>query len=206
MRVSPPGRRQQGAILVVALMFLVILTLLGISSMTGTTFEERMAGNTRDYNLALQAAEAAIKDAEYDLNGFVMPSPYTPATVRGTLMGKTGFGIAEAAGTCSTTAETKGPGLCLPTAADASPWASSTLNWTDASTNTTVYGKYTGADNAAINVKGVSQQPRYIITAFQRWTPSDNPPPFFYEMTARGFGANSNTKVTLQTFFRPKYQ
>ena len=32
--------------------------------MTSTTFEERMAGNSRDINLAFQGAEAGLRDAE----------------------------------------------------------------------------------------------------------------------------------------------
>jgi type IV pilus assembly protein PilX len=63
-----PGR-ERGAALIVALLFLVILAMLGVSSMTGTTLEERMSGNARDQNIAMQAAEAALRDAESDLTG-----------------------------------------------------------------------------------------------------------------------------------------
>lgn len=55
---------QRGAALVVALIFLLVLTLLGTTAMRGTTMQERMAGNTRDWNLAFQAAEAALREAE----------------------------------------------------------------------------------------------------------------------------------------------
>ncbi|ANI13370.1 hypothetical protein A9C11_04940 [Pseudomonas citronellolis] len=55
---------QQGAVLVVALIMLLLLTIIGISSMRGTTMEERMAGNLRDQSLALQAAEAAMRQGE----------------------------------------------------------------------------------------------------------------------------------------------
>ena len=54
---------QRGAALIVALIFLVILTLLGITASTVTGLEERMTGNTRDRDLAFEAAEAAIRDA-----------------------------------------------------------------------------------------------------------------------------------------------
>lgn len=56
--------RQQGAVLAVALIFLLILTLLGVSSMKSTLLEEKMAGNMRDQSLAFQAAEAALRDGE----------------------------------------------------------------------------------------------------------------------------------------------
>ena len=55
---------QHGSVLVVSLMILVVLTLLGISSMSGSIVEEKMAYNNRDYNLAFQAAETAMRNAE----------------------------------------------------------------------------------------------------------------------------------------------
>jgi type IV pilus assembly protein PilX len=60
------GRRQRGVVLIVALVVLLVLTLLGISSMQGTVMEERMAGNMYDRNLAFQAAEAALRAGEAD--------------------------------------------------------------------------------------------------------------------------------------------
>ncbi len=54
---------QRGAVLVTALVFLVILTLLGITSMSTNTLEERMAGNAQDANRAFQAAESGLRAA-----------------------------------------------------------------------------------------------------------------------------------------------
>ncbi len=56
--------RQQGATLIVSLLMLIVLTLLGITAMSSSGLEEKMAGNSRDLNLAFQAAEAALKDGE----------------------------------------------------------------------------------------------------------------------------------------------
>ncbi len=87
-----PIAGQEGAVLVVSLIFLLILTLLGLSGMGTTTLEEKMAGNLRDLNLAFQATESALRDAE----GWVMsrtdkPTPDASATQGvyppGTLMG-----------------------------------------------------------------------------------------------------------------------
>ena len=66
MKPSPPmdTHREQGASLVVALVFLVIMAMLGVTAAKMTTLQERMAGNTRNRDLALQAAEAALRDAE----------------------------------------------------------------------------------------------------------------------------------------------
>jgi type IV pilus assembly protein PilX len=55
---------QRGVTLIVALIFLAILMLLGVTVAQTSSLEERMAGNTRDRDLALQSAEAGLKVAE----------------------------------------------------------------------------------------------------------------------------------------------
>lgn len=60
---------QSGAVLVVSLLFLLILTMIGVASMQTTTMEEKMAGNMRDRGVALQAAESGIRDAEAFIEG-----------------------------------------------------------------------------------------------------------------------------------------
>lgn len=56
--------RQRGVALIVALILLLTMTLIGLTAMNTTTQEERMASNFRDRNLAFQAAEAALREAE----------------------------------------------------------------------------------------------------------------------------------------------
>lgn len=52
--------RQHGAALIIALVFLLLLTLLGVTAMGTTSLEEKMAGNLRDKDLAFQAAETGL--------------------------------------------------------------------------------------------------------------------------------------------------
>lgn len=61
---QPINTQQQGAVLVISMIILLLLTVLAVTSMQTSTLEERMAGNTRDRQLALAAAEAGLKDAE----------------------------------------------------------------------------------------------------------------------------------------------
>lgn len=56
--------RQRGAIMVVALIFLVVMTLLILATIRGTVMQERMAANLYDRSLAFQAAEAALRAGE----------------------------------------------------------------------------------------------------------------------------------------------
>ncbi|WP_413436833.1 PilX N-terminal domain-containing pilus assembly protein [Sulfuriferula sp. GW1] len=59
---------QQGATLIVALIFLVVLTLLGIAAAQNSSLEERMASNTRSRDIAFQAAQAALNHVEQNLS------------------------------------------------------------------------------------------------------------------------------------------
>lgn len=70
------ARRQAGAALMVALVVLLVMTVLGVTSLRTTTLQERMAGNVRDANLAFQAAEAALREGEALLQQPTLP-PFT---------------------------------------------------------------------------------------------------------------------------------
>lgn len=60
----PAPSSQTGAVLIVALVMLLLLTIIGISSMRGTSMQERMAGNMRDQSQAFQASESALRKGE----------------------------------------------------------------------------------------------------------------------------------------------
>lgn len=55
---------QCGTALVMTLVFLVLLTIIGITAINTSTLEEKMASNTKDQNLSFQAAETALRAAE----------------------------------------------------------------------------------------------------------------------------------------------
>lgn len=59
-RMRPPPQRQHGIVLVVGLVFLLVLTIIGITSLRTTTLEQRMAGNLQQRTVAFQDAEARI--------------------------------------------------------------------------------------------------------------------------------------------------
>ncbi len=69
------GQHQGGAALIVALIFLLVMTVIGTTAMRAATMQERMAGNIRDVNLAFQAAEGALREAEdFLLNVAMLPN------------------------------------------------------------------------------------------------------------------------------------
>ncbi len=57
-------KKQSGMVLIVSLVILVMLTLIGLTGTQVTTLEEKMAFNSREHNLAFQAAEAALRAGE----------------------------------------------------------------------------------------------------------------------------------------------
>lgn len=62
-------RRQQGVVLVISLLMLLVLTMIGLAATRGTTIEQRMTVNQNDQEIALQAAEAALRAGEGALSG-----------------------------------------------------------------------------------------------------------------------------------------
>jgi type IV pilus assembly protein PilX len=52
--------KQQGAVLVMALVMLTVLTLIGVSSMSSSTLELKVAGNTQQHDIAFHAAQTVI--------------------------------------------------------------------------------------------------------------------------------------------------
>lgn len=55
--------RQRGVALVVSLMLLIVVALVGLASIRGTTMQQKMATNSYDREQAFQAAEAAMRVA-----------------------------------------------------------------------------------------------------------------------------------------------
>jgi type IV pilus assembly protein PilX len=75
--------RQRGAVLFVSLIFLLILTLIGITAARMQTVEERMAQNDDNHQLAVQAAEAALRYGETLLWGGIYSTPDFAANANG---------------------------------------------------------------------------------------------------------------------------
>ena len=98
MIATSPGmhssRNQRGAVLVVALIFLVVMTMLILASIRGSVMQERMASNLYDRSLAFQAAEAALREGER----LVVDTPPKP----------TGAGC-DVSGNCNTPVSTTTP-------------------------------------------------------------------------------------------------
>lgn len=56
--------QQQGMVLLLSLVFLLLLTLVGVSSMQNATLQEKMAGSVSTRNTSFQTAEAILRVGE----------------------------------------------------------------------------------------------------------------------------------------------
>ncbi|MEW6679110.1 MAG: PilX N-terminal domain-containing pilus assembly protein [Pseudomonadota bacterium] len=188
MRILPsPLNSQRGAALITGLIFVVMLTIIGVTATRMASLEERMAGNMRDRSLAMQAAELTLRDAERDITN----------AATGSARGITGITAFSTDCGASTTATTQDDGLCY----NGSGGFASPI-WTTASMTgapSVVIGAFTGA--AALPF--VSAQPRYLIEGFRKQVPGSGSDTFFYRITTRAQGANPNTVVWLQEVIKP---
>jgi Tfp pilus assembly protein PilV len=74
---NPGGRHQSGAVLIVAMIILVVLTLLGITAMNTSSLQEKIASNTQEQVHAFQAAETGLNQAFADNLAYDISSTYT---------------------------------------------------------------------------------------------------------------------------------
>lgn len=75
----PAASRQRGATMIITLVMLVLITLVAVSSIRTSTMDEKMAGNARDRDKALQAAEAAVLMCLDKVKAGTNPAAQTPA-------------------------------------------------------------------------------------------------------------------------------
>lgn len=65
-KYSSTKNSQNGAVLIVSLLVLLVLTLIGVSSLDSSILEEKMASNSQISTTAFQAAESAIREKYYE--------------------------------------------------------------------------------------------------------------------------------------------
>jgi type IV pilus assembly protein PilX len=187
--VSIAGARQRGISLVTTLVLMLATLALGVAVMGVNAMEERMIANTKDRDLALQAAEAALRDAEQDVASNVSPS--------------TGFTDTCTSGLCTPPSQRDGLGPLASLPVDDSRLG---FDWTvDAKVR--IYGQYTGGSQ----FPSVAAQPRYVIEKFSfLGTPAGESvvlgaepvaPGVGYRITARAVGARPETVVVLQSIY-----
>ncbi len=100
--IQPKNNRERGAALVTSLILLLVLTVLGVSTMSTASMEMRMAANDQFLENAFQTAETGLNGDLARLNAgtIVAPAPQNinPATGFGNCLADTNGGIPELGG------------------------------------------------------------------------------------------------------------
>jgi type IV pilus assembly protein PilX len=190
--MKPLLKHQRGFSLLVILLMMVAVSLLALGAMSSSVVQERMVGNARDHQVALQAAEAALRDAELDLENNIDVA--------------SGFAVGCSNGLCISPSNTN-----IANAPSSTPlWQ--TVNWA----NARAYGSVTGAsallgpDNTPL-----SAQPHYFIENLPALPPpvgesagvgggySSSPVSLAraYRITVRASGIRASTVVMLQSVY-----
>lgn len=63
----PLRLQSRGIALIICLLLLLVLTIISVSAVQSTILEEKMAGNMRDYILAFQSSETALRGGENEM-------------------------------------------------------------------------------------------------------------------------------------------
>jgi type IV pilus assembly protein PilX len=175
----PQRARARGMVLVTALLMLVVVTILGLAMFRSFGLDEKIAGNLREKQRALSAAETAEQFAEYWLTG--------------------GGGSANAPlTTCTAPAPASAPTICT------NPIASATqLPWLASGNPVGVpYMPQVTTPMTPMNVQTTPQQGSYYAQPqfYVQWlgTTANGT---IYQIDAQGFGGSPDTVAVVESTY-----
>ncbi len=170
---------QSGAVLAISLIMLLLLTLIGVTGTQVTTMEERMAGNTRDQNIAFQATETSLREAESWI-AVQSPRPLTSSSPSSSQVWS--LNSPASAGTETWWQER-----------DVSWWSNNAVQATAALNNVTTNPYY------------IIEQQYFDKDSLTVGMGSDSSGRVLYRVTARGTGGNDTTRILLQSTYSKRF-
>lgn len=220
--------KQKGAALLISMIMLFLLTILGITSMSSTVMEEKMAGNSKDREIAFQAAEAALRAGEREVEA--------NDSIRTLVFYSNGVDDGDTA--ADNDGDTCTDGFCTPSYQDENYDVNDRKcttsghipdRWMDCDSGSAAAGNNLDVWNTAgrhivypsadgFSGSGIaSQEPKYIIEFISYIDPLDGSPtacapavttfpgcvtdPQLYRITALGYGGTSAARVLLQSTY-----
>lgn len=166
--------RQCGMTLIVGLIMVLLMTLVGMAAIRGSGMQELMAGNMSDHNLALQAAEAALRTGEEQLE--VNNLPAFDGTTYPELMQAVEEGGNTEYWKSYTWTGAKTPVLGLKRVAKQPEYVIEEI---------TTLSSGSGVNGSGIDFESAQKQNDMII----------------YRVSSRGFGGSEDTEIVLQSTF-----
>ena len=180
-KMYPLPVKQKGIILIMVLTLLLALTILGVSSMSTSTLETRMANNFQERSIAFQAAEAALREGER-------------------LVETSSFDGTEFNNLCTN-------GLCECTKLTTCDYNSDSTQtfWEQ----NTVWDTSANHKTYQTSNLGITNPAKYIIEHMGNVCPDSNPAcvvaatdPRMFRITALGYGKTATAKVMLQSTYK----
>ncbi len=179
--------RQSGAVLVVSLLLLLIMTVLALGASQATRMQERMAGNARSQDLAFQSAEAGLRAGERLIDNPALTAAPVPC----------------ASGKC----QVYELGVLT---------EKLNLTYSDQAFQPTTWWKTHAWDYAeSSEISGpemASADPTFYIEELEEVPdslsiPPTGPPPsrMYYRVTSRGEGGTASSQVVLQSTFARRF-
>ena len=174
--------KQSGVALIISMIVLLLLTIIMITALRVTTLEEKMSGNSQDQNIAFQAAESALREAEAYIESGA--APFNPLKLSGApfraAVGENICGVGAFLGLCATT---------TPLQSDLLP---------------DVTG---GTITASTGIPGLAAEPQYVIELI-RTDPSVDSSRIYatFRITTLAWGEENNTAVRLQSTYKTHAQ
>ncbi len=179
MSYAAPHVHQHGFVLIMSLVILLIVTTLGASLIQTGTLEEKMAAATRNKNIAFQAAEAALLDAEKSI---------AAAT--------SGLEPQAALATCISSS-----GYCGGLPSDGSNrWQQTGWDWSNGK-NVDMSKIDPNAQSARYLIEFLKTVGNDNIMIMNIGDATANNPVNYYRITAIGYGANDQAQVILQSTY-----
>lgn len=186
------SNRQGGFALIVGLVVLVLLTLIMLTALKMASLEERMAGNLRNENIAFQAAESALREAEsiirssveatqidWDGDGTLEANPFNPLRLSNGPFQNTSEPL------CVT-------GLC---GTSVPPQSAAIRVLSDEAVR-----------NAELEISAIAE-PQYVIELMTIEPSTDSRRLYAtFRVTARAWGEDPNSLVQLQSTYRAHVQ
>jgi Tfp pilus assembly protein PilX len=200
-------RQQRGAVLIVGLVILLVVTMIGISGQQTTVLQERLAGNMRQSTIALQAAEAGLQVGLTYIEQQDFPITATAAG-------------ADYVWTSCSVADAEAPGNAAGGEHACDRLESVLGSWRKVPSQLEAGETYEGVayadlagllDNApggntAVAIPGVVAQPRIYIEARKEPISPDTQAnsfgrlvTYYYTVTSVGFGGNEQARAVLQS-------
>ena len=170
---------QRGFSLLIVLIVMIIIAFLAVAATQTYNTELRISSNDADRKMAMANAEAALRQGESDIATFTVQTFNATCT----------NGLCSQAGQANTTVDTSEGVLTIQSGSNENAWTRMSCNNASCLDN----------NGRTYATPGAHKDARYIIEYINN-TPNITGNNLLFRVTARAWGQNANTVVTVQSY------